>query len=607
MCGKKTLKNQQCWLQDVRCGGICGKQLKCGSHFCRKLCHRPGECEDTDGQSCQQSCGKAKKTCGHPDMENQCHAPYPCKEDKPCQSKIYITCPCQAQKQEMKCGASKSGGEGNNGKSLPCNDECARLERNRKLALALNIDQTTHVDGGDHVPYSTDTLNQFAEHVKWGQTQEREFRVFATSDEEKRLRFKPMKPHQRAFIHALAEDFGLDSESIDPEPHRHVMVWKTPRFVAAPHKTLAEALRVTAALRTTNASSANVSDSEGVSSKMVKASNEVGAPYNAFVISRPRFGLTLDELRAEVAGVLYAGHPVSFEIEFLPNEEVVMRGVSRSLSGHDLQQTLVILKTALVAAITAKGYGNAELCSTDSSLNILRRESDSSSGDGWSRVAAKKAAPRMALQSGGLGGGRNSFAALTGASKVTFAKKKVEKVVARARVVVPVADDWEAAELAEEEREKGGEEGGNGAEVLEGGSGAAGEGGEGAREEDVEGVVDAVGGGVASDALLWTQGDGTPLEEAEAPLEDAGAALTDVANDSTQLTRDGIEEAGTEHARTEDAGTGDAGTEDAGHSSLAASDAPASDKVPEEAAAETEHSGARDWASQVEEEEEAGL
>ena len=346
----------------------------------------------------------------------------------------------------MKCGASKNS-EGNNGKTLSCNEECARLERNRKLALALNIDQSTHVEGGDHIPFSADTLNLFAKHTKWGQTQEREFRVFATSDDEKRLRFKPMKPQERAFIHALAEDFGLDSESMDPEPHRHVMIWKTPRFVAAPNKTLAEALRIRTAQRSATAS-ANVSDNEGVSKK-VKASNEVGEPYNAFVISSPRFGLTVDELRAELTGLLQPSFAITFEIEFLPNEEVVLKGIGRTLSTHDLQTTLLNIRTPLVAAVANKRYGTAELCTVDSSLNILRRESDSSSANGWSRVAAKGAGSRFAPQSAGFAGS-NSFAALSG-NKVTFAKKKPEKVKPKKEVIV---DDWEAAELAEEQKER---------------------------------------------------------------------------------------------------------------------------------------------------------
>lgn len=446
MCGKKTLRNQQCWLQDVRCGEICGKKLRCGSHFCRKPCHRPGECEDADGQPCQQPCGKPKKVCGHPDA-NICHAPFACKEEKPCQSKIFITCECQAQKQEMRCLASKSS-EGNNSKTLPCNDECARLERNRKLAVALNIDQSSHVEGGDHIPYSAETLTLFAEHVKWSQTQEREFRVFATSDEEKRLRFKPMKARERAFVHHLAEDFGLDSESMDPEPHRHVMVWKTPRFVSAPNKTLAECLRIRQAQRAAAGSAYN-SDAEGAKNK-TKASNEAAEPYNSFVLSSPRFGLTVDELRTEVLAVAPPTAAVTFDIEFLPSDEVVFKAVSRTLPPQDIQTTLQSLKVPLSTSISAKGYGKLQLCCTDSSLNVSRRESDTIAGDGWSRVAAKRAAPRSAVPAMAAPRGNNAFAAL-GGGKVTFAKKTPVKPKPKKQVVV---DDWEAAEAEEEQREK---------------------------------------------------------------------------------------------------------------------------------------------------------
>ena len=450
MCGKKTLKNQQCWLQEVRCGQVCGRKLKCGSHYCLKTCHLPGECEDAHGKPCQQPCGKEKKVCGHPDIENTCHAPFPCKEDKPCQSKIFITCDCQAQKQEMKCGASKTGG-GNNGKTLPCNDECARLERNRKLALALNIDQSTHADGGDHIPYSADTLNIFAEDTKWAQAQEREFRVFASSLDEKRLRFKPMQSRQRAFIHALAEDFGFDSESMDPEPHRHVMIWKTPRFVSAPNKTIAEAQRIRMTQKA-GTISANVSDNEGAAKK-IKAARPSAEPYNGFVISNPRFGLTVDELKAELNSLVHASMPFTFDIEFLPSEEVVLKAVSRTLPPPDLQQMLENIKTQLIAALKSKGCGTAELCTTDNSLNILRREAESTAAaDGWSKVAARRAAPKTTISGPTATGGANTFDALT-SNKITFTKKTTEKPKPKPKPEL-VVDDWEAAENALEEQER---------------------------------------------------------------------------------------------------------------------------------------------------------
>ncbi|GAB7349662.1 hypothetical protein MBLNU459_g0336t1 [Dothideomycetes sp. NU459] len=349
-----------------------------------------------------------------------------------------------AQKQEMKCNASKAG-EGNLSKALACNDECARLERNRRLALALNINQSTHVDGGDHIPYSNETLALFQEHVKWAQTQEREFRVFAAADDEKRFRFKPMPPHQRSFLHLLAEDFGLDSESMDPEPHRHVAIWKTPRFVTAPNKTLAECVRIRMAQRAAAGKDANGSDGEA--SKKGKSSNEVGEPYNSFLIMRPRFGLTVEEVRAELMTVAAPTLPVQFDIEFLPNEEVIVRGMSRAVNEQGLEQMLKDLKAPLASAIAGKGYGSVQLCHTDASLNIHRRESDGVTSDGWSRVAAKGAAPRRINPQASIGG-RNTFSALSG-NKITFAKKKEKKPV----VAEPV-DDWEAAEAEEEEKEK---------------------------------------------------------------------------------------------------------------------------------------------------------
>ncbi|KAI5358691.1 putative R3H domain, transcription factor NFX1 family, R3H domain superfamily [Septoria linicola] len=392
-----------------------------------------------------QPCGKEKKVCGHPD-EAPCHAPFACKETKPCNSKIFITCECQAQKQEVKCGASSTS-EGNTEKSLPCTEECARLERNRRLAVALNIDQSTHVEGGDHIPFSTDTLNLFAAHPKWCQTQEREFRVFATSDDEKRLRFKPMQSQQRSFIHSLAEDFGLDSESVDPEPHRHVMIWKTPRFVAAPNKTLADSLRLRQqAQRSANAST-NVSDNEGAPIKPKARSLE---PFNSFRITNARFGLTIEELRAEIDSVLHTAYPFTFDIDFLPGEDIVLKAISRTLPASDLERMLLNLKEPLGTKIATRGYGSMQLCTTDSSLNITRFESDGTGTDGWSRVAAKKSAPKMALQSSTFGS-TNAFSALSG-NKVTFAKKAPVKMP-KAKPA-PVVDDWEAAEVAEEEKER---------------------------------------------------------------------------------------------------------------------------------------------------------
>ncbi|KAF2658283.1 hypothetical protein K491DRAFT_690234 [Lophiostoma macrostomum CBS 122681] len=435
LCGKNTLKNQPCWLKDVRCGDVCGRRLRCGAHTCQKQCHRPGECEEP----CKQPCGKELSACGHPCMA-PCHSPIPCKEDKPCQHKIITTCECQRIKQETKCNASKNG-EGNLKKTLKCDDECARLERNHKLAMALRIDPATHQD--DHIPYSADTLKMYLENSTWAAVQEKALRLFAADSDEKRLRFKPMPSHQRAFLHSIGEDFGFDTESVDPEPHRHVAIFKTPRFVMAPMKTLAECARIRQVQRVNPTTSTT-----STLPSRPKPSNTTGDPYNGFVIMNPRFALTIEELNSVVRSALAkTSFPVELEVFFLPSEEVALRPplITRAnMHDRELQTRLESIKPALSAAITAQQIGKIQLVRLDSSLNILHRESDNGPGAGWSQVAAKGAPVRM-LEEGTPVGTKGGFAVLS----LSSTKKKKEKAKA-----AEVVDDWEAAEMEEEEKER---------------------------------------------------------------------------------------------------------------------------------------------------------
>ena len=419
ICGKKTLKNQPCWFTEVRCGLPCGKKLKCGIHFCQKNCHRQGDCEDAKSP-CSQPCGRKKTVCDHTCSE-PCHAPYPCKETTPCQAKTFITCACQHQKQPVKCLASKSS-LGNTGKLLDCNDECLKLIRNAKLAAALNIDPTTHTD--DHIPYSLTTLSLFQENTKFAQQYEREFRVFAADETEKRLRFKPMPSQQRAFLHALAEDFGMDSESQDPEPHRHVCIFKTPRFVSAPMKTLAQCVKIrpaTTALEPTS------------SIAMMKALVANAEPWNAFLLTDPRFGITIEELHADLAPELTASG-LEFEIQFLPSGDTVFKAISSGNWAQKIEPSLITMKAAVSKKVTAlKLATSTSLCAVDSNLNILRKEEDSAgSSGGWSQVAKGGSAVKRVQDP--VVGAKSSFTVLG-----TKAKKDNEKRKSQEDAV----DDWE--------------------------------------------------------------------------------------------------------------------------------------------------------------------
>ncbi|QSZ30308.1 hypothetical protein DSL72_004830 [Monilinia vaccinii-corymbosi] len=328
--------------------------------------------------------------------------------------KTFITCECQHQKQAAKCLASKTS-EGNSKKTLECNDECLKLQRNAKLAAALNIDPSTHTD--DHIPYSQQTLDMVKDMLKFCQNYEREFRVFAADPSEKRLRFKPMQPHQRAFLHSLAEDYGLDSESQDPEPHRHVSIFKTPRFVSAPLKTLAQCIKVKPVAVTEVAPS----------SKGLVATAQ---PFNAFLLSKPRFGLTIDEIHTDLSPE-FANAGLDFDVSFLPSGEVVLRGKPPENWHTKVEKALNSMQNGIRKKVkTLELASTVILCSVDSSLNVIRREDDHLGG-GWSQVAKGANGSKAPVRSDI--GVKSSFAVL---GNRTLAKKK-------AKQAQDAVDDWE--------------------------------------------------------------------------------------------------------------------------------------------------------------------
>ncbi|KAI4928595.1 hypothetical protein J4E85_005212 [Alternaria conjuncta] len=438
LCGKSVLKNQPCWLTEVRCGQVCGRTLKCGTHKCQKQCHRPGECEEP----CTQACGKELSTCGHPCLA-PCHFPQPCKEEKPCPHKIFVTCECQRIKQEAKCNASRNG-DGNQKKVLKCDEECARLERNRVLALALNVDPEHQ---NDHIPYSDATLNMYQQNSTWAATQEKQLRLFAADPDEKRLRFKPMPRSQRAFIHHLAEDFGMDSESMDPEPHRHVAIFKTPKFVMAPMRTLADCARTRQVQQRLAPAPAPAVSS--TATLRPKPSNTNCDPYNAFLILNPRFALTIEELNPIIKSVLATtSFRCELEVTFLPSEAVALKpplAARLSIPEREMQTMLESIQAPLTKDLTTQNIGKSmQLARLDSSLNILRKESDVGPGSGWSEVAASKGVPNRQLPKTTSFGNKGGFAVLSLSSK----KKKQKEVP------VEVAESWEEAEEEEEQKEK---------------------------------------------------------------------------------------------------------------------------------------------------------
>ncbi|KAF7560679.1 hypothetical protein G7046_g3467 [Stylonectria norvegica] len=339
-CGKKEFVHVRCSVQKPRCGEACGELLKCGLHRCMKQCHNPGECNDGTA-GCEQTCGKKKMLCQHA-CQNRCHGQSPCNEQIACQVKMTAYCPCKRVKKEYKCLTCTGDPEPKH-PELKCDDECARLDRNRRLAQALNIDPATHTD--DHVPYSDTTLKLYKELGKWADEQESNFRVFVGDVEEVRIRYKPLLAQARQFLHLLAEDFGLKSKSEDHAP-RSLLVWKPTPTVSAPFKTLAQCVKIR--------------EAEAAEAAVIAALRPPSPPapdvepFNGFILTTPRFGLTHEDITAALKADLDFLPSFTFTIDFYSNmevhDEILIRATaqySAFLSPAPLEKALTDLKPRL--------------------------------------------------------------------------------------------------------------------------------------------------------------------------------------------------------------------------------------------------------------------
>lgn len=195
-----------------------------------------------------------------------------------------------------------------------------------------------------------------------------------------------MSSSQRQFLHALAEDYGLESKSEDVEPYRYVVVFKGTRFVSAPSKTLAQCVKI----RETQAAEAAITSSRAPSPPVVVVSE----PYNAFILTSPRFGLTTDDVNSALKSDLASQSSLHFTVNFLPSEEVLIRATahySSFLTPTAVEQALTALKPRLDGAVKRLDVaGNILLCHVDNNDHVSRRgDLSRQDASGWSAVASR--------------------------------------------------------------------------------------------------------------------------------------------------------------------------------------------------------------------------
>ncbi|XP_063154814.1 transcriptional repressor NF-X1 [Candoia aspera] len=254
--GRHELRsNIPCYLTDISCGLSCDRMLKCGMHKCKRICHK-GEC--LIDEECRQPCTILRLHCNHP-CTSPCHPSLPCPTTS-CSSKVELQCECGRKKESMICSEAASTyqriaaisiasklTDPQLGDSveisrlitkkemkqsrLQCDEECLALERNRRFAEALHIDDSSDpFNVRVSAPKYSDTLKEDGrKDLKFVSEVEKEMKalieaVNKSKHTKKSHCFPPMNREHRRIIHELAQVYGIESVSYDNEPKRNVVI-----------------------------------------------------------------------------------------------------------------------------------------------------------------------------------------------------------------------------------------------------------------------------------------------------------------------------------------------------------------------------------------------
>uniref|UniRef100_A0A182J7B9 Uncharacterized protein n=1 Tax=Anopheles atroparvus TaxID=41427 RepID=A0A182J7B9_ANOAO len=245
-------KTIPCYQRSFSCGMPCARPLSCGRHKCIRPCHDDSCAQE--GVVCKQNCTTVREACGH-----LCNAP--CHEgdcpDVPCRVTVEVTCECGNRKQQRSCHdfskeyrriastqlassvqEMQRGGsvelsdilgpiKPKNNKTLDCNEECRLLERNRRLAMALQIrnpDLATKLQPNyseflrsyakKDLPLVQMIHDKLTELVKLAKESKQKSRSYS---------FPVMNREKRTVVKEMCNMFGVEAVAYDAEPNRNVV------------------------------------------------------------------------------------------------------------------------------------------------------------------------------------------------------------------------------------------------------------------------------------------------------------------------------------------------------------------------------------------------
>ncbi|KAL1921835.1 uncharacterized protein VTP21DRAFT_10477 [Calcarisporiella thermophila] len=377
LCGRTEVPNIHCHKGMPSCGRVCGKLLPCGGHTCQRVCHA-GDCQREDVDViCAQTCGKPQPLCGHPCTE-ACHAPAPCPEATPCQTKVLAICQCGRLKKEVKCGAY-AGVKPANTQPLPCDDSCMLAERNKRLAMALEIDEnkrsTDPASGGWGLgapEYEELLVSTCRSNLEWVKRIENMLADFLLHQPQKPvLNLPPMKGPQRKFIHELCAHYRLQTESVDVDPYRSVVVRKRSDSII-PSVLLSQAAFSTTRKRS---SSSTLASTEAAGGEILDLKSLSGKPpVNALYLADLAFGITQDELTHKLAPAFTREGGVKYSIRWVADDDAAIVFDASTVGGVMDEFELMVwrLKQAVkILCIEQAIAGHVEACWVNSKWEVV--------------------------------------------------------------------------------------------------------------------------------------------------------------------------------------------------------------------------------------------
>lgn len=238
-----------CHQDNFSCGLPCGKPMPCNRHKCSKPCHLE-KCP----VPCKQPCTIPRSLCGHI-CGVPCHEP-PCPETN-CKGKVAVSCICGVQKGVRQCSemadefrsiqmaalsekmstlskeqtiSIKDVGNPNPPdilKILECTEECRLIERNRRIAIGLQI---RNPDLSQKLtPRYSDFMRSWAkkDSIFCQKIHDKLTELVQLAKQSKQksrsYSFESMNRDKRQFVHEYCEHFGCESAAYDMEPNRNIV------------------------------------------------------------------------------------------------------------------------------------------------------------------------------------------------------------------------------------------------------------------------------------------------------------------------------------------------------------------------------------------------